>query len=355
MFDVSLVKSSLTNLVGFRQPANPKYAIIDTSNRLSESGLFVTDNPYAKIEYIKDNIDYSKISNGDFNTVLKNIKEASSVNVCSNVFNEPDFVDRNSIYTHTANKVEEHLLPVGFVGYEVIIAQDKNVAFRINKAILEFVEAGSLELLVFNSNLKQPIHNVTITYDEFYHMETVDLMINDLGFYKGTFYIGFISDGTKRTYRRNFENSNIENQLKYLSIERQLVQGHSTPTIFNLSQAVMMQEYCGINLDITVVDDYTDFIITNKNLFARAIYIDTIISCLNIYAASLRSNANERSAEELYSRIMLEIEGTRPDDNVISIKGLRPEMIYEISQIRTEVKKLKGGFVGKGYFVDTQN
>jgi hypothetical protein len=122
-----------------------------------------------------------------------------------------------------------------------------------------------------------------------------------------------------------------------------------------LNNARETSEYSGFNLDIIVVDDYTDFIVTNKFLFARAMYLDCVIACLNIYASSLRSNGDERNAEELYRRIMVEIEGTRPDDNVITIRGLRPQIIYEISQIREQLLKLKGGFFGKGYFVDTQN
>jgi hypothetical protein len=55
-----------------------------------------------------------------------------------------------------------------------------------------------------------------------------------------------------------------------------------------------------------------DFIKIHKYSFARAIYLDSILMLLNIYAASLEANADERTAEELYSRIMVEIEGTRP-------------------------------------------
>jgi hypothetical protein len=281
--------------------------------------------------------------------------ETSAVNICSQVFDADDFVDRNYLYTATQNKAVVLDLPLGFVGYRIDVAEGKNIAIRLNRIILEMVDAGVLDLLVFNSNIKEPIHTIPITYKEFYHTETLDIMLNDVGYYKGSFFIGFINDGTVRTYEKNYFDSINKNHLKNLKISNQVVEGYQGLTLFDLEDTEEFADYCGFNLDITVLDDFTDFIVTNKYLFARAIYLDSIISCLNIYAASLRSNADERTAEELYGRIMVEIEGTRPDDNVISIRGLRPQIIYEISQIRDQLFKLKDGFFGKGYFTDTQD
>lgn len=355
MFDVTLIKQELNGLVGFRQPANPKFAIVNAENQLSKSGLFVTDNPYAKIEYLKANMDYERATIEHFNTMLKNIKETSATNICSQVFVADDFIDRNYIYSETQNKTEEVDLPIGFVGYRINLDDCKNVAVRLNRAIFEFVEAKTFELLVFNSNIKSPIKTIAIESEAFYYANTLDIMLNDIGFYKGSFFIGFVNDGTFKTYRKNYLNSIHRNKIANTTIWPIIVSDYVGTDLFDLNDARETSEYPGFNLDITVVDDYTDFILSNKFLFARAIYLDCIIACLNIYASSLRSNGDERNADELYSRIMVEIEGTRPDDNVISIRGLRPQIVYEISQIREQLLKLKGGFFGRGYFVDTQD
>jgi hypothetical protein len=355
MFDVNLIKQELKGLVGFRQPTNPKFAILDTENQDSKSGLYVTDNPYAKIEYIKANVDYERATNPQLNQILKRMLDTSAINICSQVFNDDDFIDRNHVYSATQNKTEELVLPIGFVGYRINIDSSKNIAFRINRVILELVQAGSLELLVFNSNIKEPIKKIDIIYSSFYHSTSTDLLINDLGFYKGSFFIGFVNDGSINTYKKNYYDSINKNSLKHLTIINTVIEGYSGTQLFDLDDSEEFSDYCGFNLDITVLEDFTDFIVVNKFLFARAIYLDCIISCLNTYAATLRSNGDERSSSELYARIMVEIEGTRPDDNVISIRGLRPQIVYEISQIREQIFKLKDGFFGKGYFVDTQN
>jgi len=116
MIDVAKIQDSLIGLIGFKQPFNPDYAIVDSYNQLSKSGYFVTDNPYSKIEYIKDNQDYLQISNADFNTVLKQLKESAISNVCNQVFSEYDFLDRNLLFKNATKKVNTNVLPIGFVG-----------------------------------------------------------------------------------------------------------------------------------------------------------------------------------------------------------------------------------------------
>lgn len=355
MVDTTLIKQSLIGLVGYRQPTNPDYAIIDIDNQDSISGLYINDNPYAKLEYLKDSSDYAKASDAEFNAYLKILKETAITNVCNQVFNQPDFLDRNLIYTKALNKTvsNETTLPSGFVGYRIIIDEKKNVAFRINKAIFEFVKSETIQFMVFNSSLKDPILSVEVEVTQFNHIEIIDKSINDLGFYKGIFYIGFVTNGIK-TYKRNFSDSSFMSELTNLTIDKIKVDSYVGSELFDLDSVTQISDYAGFNLDITVFEDYTDFIITNKSMFSRAIYLDSVIICLNTYIASLRSNGNERSANELYSRIMLEIEGTRKDDNVVHIKGLRPEMVYEISQIKGQYLKLKDGFIGRGFFVETQ-
>lgn len=356
MFNVTLIKEELFGLVGFRQPANPKYQIVDSDNEGSQSGLFVTDNPYAKIEYLKDNQDYAAISDADFNKFLKQLMQTSITNICTQVFSErEDFIDRGLIYSNPYNKAELLDIPVGFVGYEVEQCDAKSVAFVINRLITEFESEAKIDLIVFNSNLKQPILTQNVTASPFYHQETVDLICNNLGYYKGKFYIGFISNGTLKTWKRNYENSNTKDDISSLGIRSIVVEGHTSNELFDLNTVKYTEDYCGLNFDITTVDDYTDIILNNKKLFARAIYLDCIIACLNVYCATLRKNSNERKSNELYGLVMLEIEGTRPDDNVVHVRGLRPQMLFEISQIREQLLTLTSGFFGKGYWVDTQD
>jgi hypothetical protein len=48
---------------------------------------------------------------------------------------------------------------------------------------------------------------------------------------------------------------------------------------------------------------------------------------------------------------MIEIEGTKGSDSLISVTGLREQAIGEISQLKQEVKKLKTGFLKSRQFL----
>ena len=356
MLDVSKIQSSLLGLIGYKQPFNPDYAIIDADNLLSDSGYFVNSNPYAKIEYIKDCQDYKDISNTDFNKVLEEIKTNSISNVTNQVFNESSYIDRNLVYKNAFNKVETESLPNGFVGYRIRVSSEKSIAFNITRLFLDFEGTGDITVYLFNSAQKTPIKTQLISITSDHQEYPLNWVINDTdGVYKGEYYLGYIKTGsdTFSPYKRDYNDGNVMSYITYLDIDLINVDGVTTPVLFDLNEVSGMSESVGLNPDITVYDDYTDLIIQNKSLFARAIYLSAVISCLRIYMASLRSSRNEKLASDLYNKVLVEIEGTKAADNVISVKGLRSQMLSEISTIKDAVQSIKEGYLGNGYDVIT--
>ena len=357
MFDVSKIKSSLSGLVGFKQPFNPEYAMVDANNLLSESGYYVNSNPFAKIEYIKDCQDYSKISNEDFNIVLSDIVHNSAVNVINQVFTDSSYIDRQILYKYALNKNETDVLPNGFIGYRIEIDDTKSVAFKITRVLLDFEGTGDITLLLFNSAQKAVLKSQVVTIASDHQEIVLDWVLDDTDtIYKGEYFIGYIKgDGFPLTpYKRNYENSDIMSYVTHLDIDKVITPNHATNTLFDLSKVEFLNENTGLNLDISVYDDFTDLIIQNRFIFSRAIFLSAVINSLQIYMSSLRSNRNERQADELYKKVLVEVEGTRSGDNIISVKGLRPQLLSEISDIKREITKIKEGYIGNGYSVITE-
>jgi hypothetical protein len=357
MFNVSKIQDSLSGLVGFTQPFNPEYAIVNAENLASESGYFVNSNPFAKIEYIKDCQDYAEISDTNFNVVLSDIIKNSAMNVVNQVFSKPSYIDRQLLYKYALNKTETDTLPNGFVGYRLEIDDTKSVAFKISRILLDFDGAGDIELMLFNSSKKEPLFTETVTISSDHQEVVLDWELNDTNtIYKGEYYVGYIKSAstTVQPFKRDFENAEIMSYVTHLDIERISVPNHSTNVLFDLNKTASLDAETGLNLDITVYDDFTDLVIQNRFLFARAIHISAVINCLQIYMSSLRSNRNERQAEQLYNKVLLEVEGTKSGDNIISVKGLRPQLLSEISEIKKEIAKLKEGYLGNGWEVITE-
>jgi hypothetical protein len=349
MVNINKIHTALSGLVGFKQPFNPAYAIVDVDNQKSESGYFATDNPYAKIEFIKDNQDYTDISDSDFNLLLRNIKESSLSNVVNQVFSEYDFLDRAVMFANASNKTETEALPVGFVGYKIEVSKQSNVAFKINRVLLDFQGTGTMKLLLWNTASKETLQSKVVTITSGHQVEELNWTVDNSGAtYKGDYYIGYNTQGiTVQPYKRQFNNASIMSQIKCLSLSKVAVIGHNSEELFDLQSIDGMSEDCGLNFDISVFEDFTDFAINNKILFARAVQLATIISCIQIYMASLRSNANQQHANEVYEKIMIELEGTRAE-SVINIKGLKNQLLSEIMSVKAEIAKLKMGFSKKG-------
>ena len=344
MINVTKIQDSLIGLVGFKQPINPDYAVIDADNLLSGSGYFVTDNPYAKIEYIKDGQDYASLSDEEFNNVLKQLKQSAISSVCNQVFADYDFLDRNLLFKNASRKVNTEILTDGFVGYRIQVGATKNVAFKLNRVLLDFEGVGTIKLLLFNTASLEPLQSkeISITTD---HQEIVlDWALDNSGTtYKGDYYIGYNKNSlTIPPYKRDYENGNVMSSFKYLCIEPVRYPGHNTETLFDVSQYQGLSESTGLNFDISVYDDYTDFVINNKQLFARAIYLESVIMCLGIYVSSLRINSNERASANLVQLIMAEVEGTS-GESTIKVVGLKNQLINEITQIRQEIAKIRIG------------
>lgn len=356
MIDVAKIQDSLVGLVGFKQPINPDYAIIDANNQMSESGYFVTDNHFAKIEYLKDTQDYLDISDADFNAFLVNMKRASISNVCNQVFSNADYIDRNLLYKNAFNKVNLETLPEGFIGYKICVDDTKDVAFKITRVLLDFQGSGTIKLLLWNNAKLEVIESQEIIISSDHQVAELNWVVNNTKeTYKGEYYLGYIYTDALgvKPYKRDWNNANVMSYLTHLYIEKVNYPNHLTEMLFDISKLQGFSGTTGLNFDITVYDDFTDLIINNKNLFARAINIDLVISFLQAYLASLRSNRNEKLASELYQKIMIEIEGTRAGDNVISVKGLRPQLLSEISNIKAEIEKLKENYFGIGINVIT--
>lgn len=344
MINVTKIQDSLIGLIGFKQPFNPDYAIVDTDNQASSSGYFVTDNPYAKIEYIKDNQDYVKISDSNFNLVLKQLKLSAISNVVNQVFSEYDFIDRNLLFKNASRKVNTEILPNGFVGYRIEVGSTKNVAFKLNRVLLDFQGTGTIKLLLWNTAKLEVLQSKEIEITTDHQEEVLDWVLDNSGAtYKGDYYLGYNTDWlTVAPYKRDYENGNVMSAFKYLCIEQIAFPGHNTETLFDVSQYQGLSEDTGLNFDIAIFDDYTDFVINNKQLFARAIQIDCQIQCIQLYLSSLRSNLNQAISAQLYEKIMIELNGTS-SESLIKVKGLTNQLIGEITSIRAEINKIKVG------------
>lgn len=354
MINVITVQDKLEGLVALRQPLNPDYQKLDAANQASRSGYFATDNQFVKIETIYDSQDFAGISDADFNTSLVQMQRDSILSVCNRVFNDTDYIDRGLYYKYALNKINLVTLPIGFIGYKIQVTPKKNIAISIKRVLLDFDGTGSIKILVFNTAKKDPIFSKVISITTDHQEEVLDFVLDNTGgIYKGDFYVGYLTTGVGvQPFDRDYELSNIAYEYTDLFIERILIPGHTTETLFDLTLEEATDDITGLNFDITVYEDFTDLVTNNEMLFADAINKDFQINLLSISLASLRSNRNERVGDANVNRMLIEIEGTT-EDSAIKVTGLRSQLLRSINLIKENIEKIRKGYFGEVLFTET--
>jgi len=208
--------------------------------------------------------------------------------------------------------------------------------------------------MLFNTSSATPIFEQDITITEKTQVQVLDWKIDNSDVtYKGDYYLGYIKTGiTPIPFKRDYDNADVMTDISHLRIEKVQVKNHATETLFDLTLEDGLSENIGINPDITVYEDYTDLIIQNEMLFARAIELEFSIAVLREQLNSLRTNQNQRDSEKQSMKILAEIEGT-DGDSPLKLIGLRSLLIGEIRQIAQEVNKLKTGYFNNSIRVNT--
>lgn len=352
MFDAQKIKDGLYGLVGLRQPTNSTYAILNSLNTTSRSGYYSSDNSFCKVEFIVDGIDDLSATNAQINSLIKEMQKTAIVEVCNAVFSDADYIDRNLLFKNAFNPLNTETLPSGFVGYRIIICDKKNIAFEIPRVFLNFKNTGTLTLCLFHSSTVAPLFTKSVTITSINQVADLGWVVDNSGSnYKGEYYFGYVVDqmtGTLEPFKRDYRDSIIKSEFTDLEIENIYVPGVITNVLWDLStNQFSVVDSFGLNPDITVFQDFTDLILRNEKLFAKAVDLSFQIKIINSYIASIRSNANQRISKELIDQAILELNGVITSNSIVNKVGLIPGLRNEIFNLKTQIDKLYNGYFGK--------
>lgn len=347
MYNVQTVQSGLVGLVGIRQPIDPAYSILDVTNTESRSGRYLNDIPQFKPEFLIDNLDYKDSSDAEKNAQILNIQKSAISTVCSSIFGNNSYIDRNFVFDQASTRTQiETNLVNGFVGFRLRLSIHKNRAFKITRTRLEFEGTGTVKLLLFNSNKNAPLFTKDVVITSNDQLEVLNWVIDSTaGDYKGEYYFGYIYDGSLVPYKRNYEAASVMNYISQLNIEEVYVKDAVDSEIFDLFNVFDLSQNTGLNPDITVYEDYTDLILQNEHLLAHAVQLQYAITCMNNYLNSIRSNRNERYSKEVVALTVQQIEGS-VSTSPIKVTGLSRILSNEIDNVKKVFKEINESYFG---------
>ncbi|MCK5607515.1 hypothetical protein KAR91_36870 [Candidatus Pacearchaeota archaeon] len=333
--------NNLVGLVGYENPTGPPYNNkVSTANLVTRSLRHFTDSPYCKIEYLYECQDDKNVTTNNFNVLLDKIQKTAIMLVCDEVFNNDDLLERELLYPYEQNKVDAETLPEGFVGFR--IKKAANVAFKINRLFCEFSNIGTFTLYLFSSNQPTPLYSQEITVSTIGFQEvafTTEWRVDNTVNYEGGYYLGYIKNDLV-PYKRNYNNADLAAFFHNLNIERIQVTGAQAGTLFNLDNIDGLSENLGINPDITVFDDFTDWVLRNEMLLAEAVQSAGQIDIMRQIIASGRSNPTERITKQVVDKMIFELEGN-PDINIYGLKKLYKDQIKKLKKSFNQQKKIE--------------
>lgn len=351
-YDVLKIESNFSGLVGLRQPDNPDFFTLSSSNLASSSGLYVNDNPFAKLELLKDTQDYIGINEDQFNTKLTRVLNNSINAVVSSVFSgvgSQDYLDRSRQFKFPMNRINLETLPDGFVYEKIEVYEKENIGIEITNVILDFDGVGDIELRLYSTaKSDSPVFTKVVTIDSKHKEVELNWKLDNTdGLIGGEFYLGYNNTSLAVTpFKRDYERSNIRSSYSCLRTNSGIIKGYTGSELWDLSSFDNIAQSTGLNLDITVFNDYTDLAINNKGLFAEAINMECQIQFLNEYVASTRSNKNQRLSSQMFQSIS---ETVITEDGRSFSKGLRPDLNSMINRVRKQIEKIERGYF-KGSF-----
>lgn len=339
------VIQALFGRVGFRQPTQPEYAIVDTVNLAAKSKRYF-DGFHAEItiQNIKDGAcDDMLISDEDFNIYLKSLQEDCIASVLDGIFGEPEMIEQQNEFITTDWKPV--LIPnTGrFVGRQIKVAPDPRRSVKINAVSLFFNGITTFPLYLFSSVKKLPLKQMEVTtmsdsqvtvVPEGWTMNYLDNNIRG-----GIFYLGYFQDdlGSVQAYDEQPTQWLYGKVYGSSIVEAIKVSGQPDFIRYNPYFTSRTQ---GLNIEFSSVADYTEVIVKNPQVFDKAVGLQMAAMIVERLIHSTRSNYTERlggsGAQRLYSDLNLDM--------------ATPEMPYSSglkNQLRRELIRLHNNFFPK--------
>ena len=252
------------------------------------------------------------------------------------------------------------------VGFEVLPARAKGVTIKVNKIGLHFSMPGTYKVYIMHSSRQLPVHILTFTKTQ---ANTCEWFKTD-GLYlpyiesendavAGSWYICYLqselpaqSQAINRSYDwsgmtcRTCNRRDYEAYLawsKYMEINPFRVNGNDLSVedeSLALWDAEDMQYFTdktwGINLDVTVGCDLTDFIVDQRWLFQDVLMKQMAVDALREFVYNPNVRTNRHSVNAGRTEILYEIDG---DSSSMRESGLA----YELKQAFDAVKLATSG------------
>lgn len=274
-----------------------------------------------------------------------------------------DLVENKVLFDGTGRIVDTIKNKNNLVGFEVIPVRAKGVVTKINKIGLQFTEPGEYTIYIMHSSSMIPMYTLKLTKlkkntFEWFNVDDIYLNYENSSESGGSWYICYkqseIPEGSQ-AIQKNYDWSKGPckdcsrlNMIlwkawsKYIEIhpfytnEELIPESDDTINLWDIedNQYTYDTNY-GLNLDISISCDLTDFIINNKYVFQDVIAKQLAVDMLREFAYNSNVRTNRHAINAARVDILYEIDG---DSSSMKKSGLSYQLdkAFKALNISTE-------------------
>lgn len=331
-FDLPRVMSAMFGRLGFKQPTEAGFNIVDSVNTTSRSGRYF-DQFHALVtaKNIRETASDPSLTANQFNTYLSDLQRSSIIRALNRVFNKAESIEDVILFDRYGLEDKEVTNTSKFVGFRFKVAS----SVQINRLRLLFNESVSFTLYLFHDGNKSPIWSgsVSAVANEITYIELPELVMTQTR--GGNYYLGYFQDeiGTAKAISEEVDCWTIPHCFRYGPVESQRIPGE-----WNFDRKIISDtSYTyGLNVELTSFKDRTENIIRNAKLFDELIGLQMAYMVIESIIHSTRSNGTERMLREGIDKtaLYMDLKGTMPVSDAPTTLGLDKRIAKEIEQIQ---------------------
>ncbi len=327
MFNIETVANAVLPVVGWRQNIDSSGVQL-TELTTSESKLYFQGvHPLITIENL-DSI-APKHSGFDFTAWLKNKTRDSIIKALTTwqedkqeEYSARSLVENNVVYDGAGKLSDTEPNEGKFAGFEFNVSKDKGLITLIDRISLHFTQTGDYTVYLYHSSRTTPVNQITLTYTTAnqvqwftlnwelpYHSITVDV--------GGSYYVSFKQSEAPGEAINNSLDWSVLSQGNYYGV------GHWSQFLsvapFTVDETANLWDIekndydltksHGLNFELSVKCDYTQFMVDQRNIFRNIIYYQVGIDLLREMIHNPNSRINRGQGSVNIQRIEYEIDG----------------------------------------------
>jgi hypothetical protein len=362
MFNIGTLKTELINLVSWQQNVDATgWQITDTDLLTPTSGMYFNGvHPmlsFDNVRSIAPDFDVlhpadSAARNTAFSAWLRDKTEQGIAMAMHNWFNSKmtmltanNLLEQTELFKGAPGAVELEPNAGRVVGLQITPTRQKSIKTTIRRISVQFTENQTITIKLFKSGTMAPVKTVDVVYagSGGVQWETVDWELEP----EGTYLIAYDQDDTIGNAINGIYDYTFASQRhtwpngRYFGTVGFNVAAAGVAVLWGLDDTEhTVDTNYGLNLDVDVQCDYTDFIVSQKHLFANVIRLHVGWLMLKEIAYNPEMNVNRNAANEMRTNLLFDINGDTQGKDGFSVYGQLKQAIEAVQFDTTGIEKI---------------